>query len=172
LGTLQLRSGKTLIHQRDSEKISGPRVLEVLLCVSLIFTLSGCSSAPIVETVTTDAGRASALPAGAQPVAIEPNLPARDPDIEAAGDRIAEAITYLNTRRKDRREVALRALNQAEATLTRSLRNGTQAESVRTALRTTLKDLDSAEHAVQRNAPDAIKQMTAINKSLDTINQQ
>lgn len=122
--------------------------------------------------MTTDAGRASALPAGAQPVAIEPNLPARDPDIEAAGDRIAEAITYLNTHRKDRREVALRALNQAEATLTRSLRNGTQAESVRTALRTTLKDLDSAEHAVQRNAPDAIKQMTAINKSLDTINQQ
>jgi ribosomal protein S20 len=161
-----------LIHQRDSENISGPKALEVLLCVSLIFTLSGCSSAPIVETVTTDAGRASALPAGAQPVAIEPNLPARDPDIEAAGDRIAEAITYLNTHRKDRREVALRALNQAEATLTRSLRNGTQAESVRTALRTTLKDLDSAEHAVQRNAPDAIKQMTAINKSLDTINQQ
>jgi hypothetical protein len=103
---------------------------------------------------------------------IEPNLPARDPDIEAAGDRIAEAITYLNTHRKDRREVALRALNQAEATLSRALRNGTQAENVRTALRTTLKDLDSSEHAVQRNAPDAIKQLTAINKNLDTINQQ
>lgn len=152
--------------------VSGTRGLAVLLCASLIFVLSGCSSAPIVETVTTDAGRASALPAGAQPVAIEPNLPARDPDIEAAGDRIAEAITYLNTHRKDRREVALRALNQAETTLSRALRNGTQAESVRTALRTTLKDLDSAEHAVQRNAPDAIKQLTAINKNLDTINQQ
>jgi hypothetical protein len=163
---------KTLIQQKDSEKILGAKALEALLCVSIFLTLSGCSSAPIVETVTTDAGRASALPAGAQPVAIEPNLPARDPDIEAAGDRIAEAITYLNTHRKDRREVALRALNQAETTLTRALRNGTQTESVRTALRTTLKDLDSAEHAVQRNAPDAIKQMTSINKNLDTINQQ
>jgi hypothetical protein len=159
-----------LIHRKDSEKISGARGLIVLLCVSIFFTLSGCSTAPIVETVTTDAGRASALPAGAQPVAIEPNLPARDPDIEAAGDRIAEAITYLNTHRKDRREVALRALNQAEATLSRALRNGTQAENVRTALRTTLKDLDSSEHAVQRNAPDAIKQLTTINKNLDTIN--
>jgi ribosomal protein S20 len=166
-----LSLSKTLILQRDSKKTGSARTLKVLLCAYFIFTLMGCSSAPIVETVTTDASRASALPAGAQPVAIEPNLPARDPDIEAAGDRIAEAITYLNTHRKDRREVALRALNQAETTITHALRNSTQAESVRSALRTTLKDLDSAEHAVQRNAPDAVKQMTAINKSLDTINQ-
>ncbi|MDT4954330.1 MAG: hypothetical protein QOJ02_2468 [Acidobacteriota bacterium] len=146
--------------------------LTFLLCASFTVTLSGCSSPPIVETVTTDAGRASALPAGAQPVAIEPNLPAPDPDIEAAGDRIAEAITYLNTRRRDRREVALRALNQAEATISHALRNGTQAESVRTALHTTLKDLDSAEHAVQRNAPDATRQLTAINKTLDGISEK
>ncbi|MDT5060232.1 MAG: hypothetical protein QOH63_691 [Acidobacteriota bacterium] len=146
--------------------------LTFLLCASLMVTLSGCSTPPIVETVTTDAGRVSALPAGAQPVAIEPNLPAPDPDIEAAGDRIAEAITYLNTRRRDRREVALRALNQAEATISHALRNGTQAESVRTALHTTLKDLDSAEHAVQRNAPDATRQLTAINKNLDGISEK
>jgi hypothetical protein len=162
---------RTLIKQRDSKKRGAASWLKFLLCVYCLITLAGCSSSPIVETVTTDAGRASALPAGAQPVAIEPNLPARDPDIEAAGDRIAEAITYLNTRRRDRREV-LRALNQAEATISRALRSGTQAESVRTALHTALKDLDSAEHAVQRNAPDATRQLTAINKNLDGINEK
>lgn len=150
----------------------GARWLKLLISISLIVMLYGCSSSPIVETVTTDAGRVSALPAGAEPVAIEPHLPARDPDIEAAGDRIAEAITYLNTRRRDRREVALRALNQAEATISRALRSGTQAESVRTALHTTLKDLDSAEHAIQRNAPDAARQLTAINKNLDGISEK
>ena len=164
--------GRAVIKQRDSKKAGGGAWLTILLAVSFIAVLNGCSSSPIVETVTTDAGRVSALPAGAQPVAIEPNLPARDPDIEAAGDRIAEAITYLNTRRRDRREVALRALNQAEATISHALHNGTQAESVRTALHTTLKDLDSAEHAIQRNAPDAAKQLTAINKNLDGISEK
>lgn len=143
-----------------------------LLCISIVFMLPACSSAPVVETVTTDASRSSALPADAQPVALEPNLPARDPDIEAAGDRIAEAITYLNTRRRDRREVALRALNQAETTLTHALRSSAHAESIRTALHSTLKDLDTAEHAVQRNAPDAIKQLTIINKNLDGMNEK
>lgn len=146
--------------------------LKFLLCISIIFTLSACSSSPVVEVVTTDASRSSALPPDAQPVALEPKLPARDPDIEAAGDRIAEAITYLNTRRRDRREVALRALNQAEATISHALRNNTHADSIRAALHTTLKDLDSAEHAVQRNAPDAIKQLTAINKNLDGISER
>lgn len=148
------------------------KLLLVLLCLSIVLMLPGCSSAPVVETVTTDASRSSALPADAQPVALEPNLPARDPDIEAAGDRIAEAITYLNTRRRDRREVALRALNQAETTLTHALRSGTHAESIRTALHSTLKDLDSAEHSVQRNAPEVIKLLTAINKNLDGMNEQ
>jgi hypothetical protein len=161
-----------VIKQRDTKNVGGASWFIFLLCASIIVTLTGCSSSPIVETVTTDAGRVSALPAGAQPVAIEPNLPARDPDIEAAGDRIAEAITYLNTRRRDRREVALRALNQAEATISHALRNSTQAESVRTALHSTLKDLDSAEHAIQRNAPDATRQLTTINKNLDGINEQ
>jgi hypothetical protein len=160
---------RRLIKQREPRQSGDASRLRFLLCVCIITALSGCSSPPIVETVTTDAGRASALPAGAQPVAIEPNLPARDPDIEAAGDRIAEAITYLSTRRRDS---ALRALNQAEATISHALRNGTQAENVRAALRVTLKDLDSAEHAVQRNAPEATRQLTAINKNLDGISEK
>jgi hypothetical protein len=120
--------------------------------------------------VTTDASRESALPPGAEPIAVEPNLPAPDPDIEAAGDRIAEAITYLNTRRSNRRELALRALNQAETSINHFLKNGSPEDNVRNALHASLKELDAAEHAVQRNAPDAVKQLTILNKHLDAIN--
>jgi hypothetical protein len=119
--------------------------------------------------VTTDASRESALPPGAQPIAVEPDLPAPDPDIETAGDRIAEAITYLNTRRSNRRELALRALNQAETSINHALKNGSPSETVHNALHASLKELDSAEHAVQRSAPDAIKQLTVLNKHLDAI---
>lgn len=147
------------------------RELKLLLCICTLSMFSACASPPAIETVTTDASRESALPANAQPVAIEPKLPARDPDIEAAGDHIAEAITYLNTRRRDRREVAIRALNQAEATITHALRSGTQTEEIRAALHTTLKDLDLAERSVQVNASDALRQLAAINRNLDGINQ-
>jgi hypothetical protein len=141
-----------------------------LLCSLLLIMLSACSSAPVVEVVTTDASRESALPPGAEPTAVEPNLPAPEPDIEAAGDRIAEAITYLNTRRNNRRELALRALNQAETLINHFLKNGSPADNVRNALHASLKELDSAEHAVQRSAPDAVKQLAILNKHLDAIN--
>ena len=139
------------------------------LCLLLPFALSACSSSPVVETVTTDAGRVAALPPGAQPIAVEPNLPERDPDIETAGDRIAEAIIYLNTHRRDRREAALRVLNQAESAINHALRNGSHPDHVRAALHARLKELDLAEHAVQHNAPDAVKQLSALNKNLDGI---
>ena len=161
-----------LIQIAESVKKVNKRTLKFLLSVPLIFMLTACSSHPVVETVTTDAGRESALPANAKPVVKDPNLPARDPDIEATGDHIAEAITILNTRSRDRRDRALRALNQAETTLNHALRNGNHAESVRTALHTTLKDLDFAEHAVQRSSPDAVKQLATINKNLDGLNEQ
>jgi hypothetical protein len=143
--------------------------LRALACALLLITLSACSSAPVVEVVTTDASRESALPPGAEPIAVEPDLPAPAPDIEAAGDRIAEAITYLNTRRSNRRELALRALNQAETLINHFLKNGSPADNVRNALHASLKELDSAEHAVQRSAPDAVKQLTILNKHLDAI---
>jgi hypothetical protein len=161
-----------VIQRVEPEKRGNKGVLKLLLSVSFILLLAACSSHPVVETVTTDAGRESALPKDAQPIAKETNLPARDPDIEAIGDHIAEAITYLNTRRRDRREIALRALNLAETRINHALRDGNHAENVRTVLHSTLKDLDFAEHAVQRNSPDAIKQLAVINKNLDGIDSQ
>jgi hypothetical protein len=136
----------------------------------MIVALCGCTSKPVEETVTTDASRASALPPNVAPIAVQPNLPAGDPDIEAAGDRIAEAITHLNTRRRDRHESALRALNQAEAALNRALRaRPPEDDATRTTLRAILKDLDTAERAVARAAPDASRQLAALNKALDNL---
>jgi hypothetical protein len=143
----------------------------LFLCLALSLLQGGCSSSPVVEVVTTDAGRIAALPPGAQPTAVEPKLPAPDPDIETAGDRIAEAIVYLNTHRRDRREAALRALNQAETSINRALRSSSKPDNVRAALHARLKELDLAEHAVQRNAPDAAKQLSVLNKNLDEMSQ-
>jgi ribosomal protein S20 len=139
-------------------------------CLSLFSVLSSCASPPVEETVTTDASRASALPPGAEPVAIAPDLPERDENIEAAGDRIAEAITYLNTRGRDRREKALNALNQAEVVMNRALRARPRNAQVHNALRAALKDLDAAERAIQRGTTDtAAKQLATVNKSLDNL---
>lgn len=139
------------------------------LCISLLLALASCASRPVEEVVTTDASRSSALPPGAQPVAKEPQLPARDADIEAAGDRIAEAITYLNSKR---REAALRALSQSETALNRALRAHARDNRISTSLRTTLKDLDTAERAVQRGSLEATKQLATINRNLDGLDLQ
>jgi ribosomal protein S20 len=146
--------------------------LPALLCcwLGLLFNLASCTSPPVEETVTTDASRSSALPPGAEPVAIAPDLPERDENIEAAGDRIAEAITYLNTRQRDRREKALNALNQAEVVMNRALRAKPRNAQIHSALRAALKDLDAAQRAIQRGTTDtAAKQLATLNKSLDNL---
>ncbi len=140
------------------------------LAGALLFSLSSCSSRKAVEeVVTTDASRSSALPPGAEAVAKEPKLPARDADIEVAGDRIAEAITHLNAKR---REAALRALNQSETALNRALRAHAHDNGISLSLRATLKDLDTAERAVQRGSTDATKQLSTINRNLDGLDLQ
>lgn len=145
-------------------------LMPLALLVALLITLTSCSSQRrFEEIVTTDASRSSALPPGAEAVAKEPQLPARDADIEAAGDRIAEAITHLNAKR---REAALRALNQSETALNRALRAHARDNSISGSLRTTLKDLDAAERAVQRGSLDATKQLATINKNLDGLDLQ
>ena len=137
-------------------------------------TFSACVSAPVEETVTLDASRLSALPAKAPTVAVTPQLPARDEDIEAAGDRIAEAITSLSKRRGTtatrNMTPTLRALEQAEAALTRALHDKPHDEPVREALRAALRDLSAAQRTIQRNAyADAIRDLNTLNKRLDTL---
>ena len=151
-----------------------PQAVLTWLCALLAcLTLAACNSSPVEETVTLDASRLSALPA--QAVAATPQLPARDEDIEAAGDRIAEAITSLSKRRgstsaRPTTAAAQRALDGAEAALTRALRDKPHDEPVREALRAALRELNTAERTIQRgNYTDAIRDLTALDKKLDTL---
>ena len=135
--------------------------------------LSACAARPVEETVTVDASRLSALPAPAV-AAATPQLPARDEDIEAAGDRIAEAITSLNRRRGPsgprNPAAAQRALDQAAAALTRALRDKPHDAPVRDALRAALRDLTNSQNDIRRNAfTEAVAQLTSLNQRLDTL---
>jgi hypothetical protein len=140
----------------------------LLILYALLSALSSCTARHVEETVTTDAHRSSALPVKAEtPITAQPNLPARDPDIEAAGDRVAEAFTYLNTHH---REAALRALMQAEAPLNRAMQRAkSSSEQSRVKMHQVLRDYEMAERALQRNAPDAGKQLAMLDKTLDRL---
>jgi hypothetical protein len=164
-----MRDAKRRASLRELAALLGRRLLSFCFGISLVFGLSACAPRYVEETVTTDASRSSAIPPGAEPIAIAPSLPARDADIEAAGDRIAEAITYLNGRR---REAAMRALNQAEVAVNRALHSRAGDDQARTTLHAALKDLDMAERAIQRGAPDASRQLVALNKTIDNLNLQ
>jgi hypothetical protein len=146
------------------------RLLSLCFSISLILSLStSCATRYAEEIVTTDASRSSAIPPGAEPIAIAPSLPTRDPDIEVAGDRIGEAITHLRARQ---REAALHALNQAEIAMNRALHARPGEDQTHIALRTALKDLEIAERAVQHSAPNASSQLVALNKTIDNLNTQ
>jgi hypothetical protein len=164
-----MRDAKRRASLRELSALPGRRLLSFYLGISLVFSLPACATRYVEETVTTDASRSSAIPPGAEPIAIAPSLPARDADIEAAGDHIAEAITYLNARR---REAALRALNQAEAAMNRALHARASDDQARATLHATLKDLDAATRAIQRGAPDASRQLIALNKTIDNLSLQ
>lgn len=169
---MKIVTGIRRAAQRVNRSRMSYRALAVLGSIIFVVGLSSCASRPVEEVITTDANRSSALPPGAAPVAIAPDLPARDENVEAAGDRIAEAITYLKTPRRDRREQALRALNQAEASINRALRTRTSEDEAQASLRTALKDLEAAEHTIQRGTSVALttRQLAALNKSLDNLN--
>jgi len=136
-------------------------------CFALLAAQSSCSQRRVEETVTVDAGRLSSLVANAQPVAVAPQLPNRDPDIEQAGDHIAEAITHLKRRQS---AAALTALAKAESALGRALRAESRDENEREALRETLKGLEAAERSIQRGAlTEAAPQLVALNRKVDAI---
>jgi hypothetical protein len=135
--------------------------------LALLAAQSSCSQRRVEETVTVDAGRLSSLVANAQPVAVDPQLPDRDADIEGAGDHVAEAITRLKRRQS---AAALTALAQAESALNRALRTESRTEDEREAVRETLKGLDTTERNIQRGAlTEAATQLVALNRKVDAI---
>ena len=120
--------------------------------------------AHVVETVTTGARAATAVPAQT-PVYFAPQLPARDAELEQAGDRIAEAEVYLKKRQGT---AALAALARARRAASRALESRQRAGARRDALASALRELDSVERAIERGAyEDARRQLVALDKSLD-----
>ena len=118
--------------------------------------------AHVVETVTTGARAATAAPT---PVYFAPQLPARDADVEQAGDRIAEAEVYLKKRQG---AAALAALARARRATARAIESRQRRGARHDALAAALRDLGSVERAIERGAyEDARRQLVALDKSLD-----
>jgi hypothetical protein len=121
----------------------------------------------VVETVTT--GLDSQLAPQPSPVINAPQLPTRDEDVEHAGDKIAEATVYVSRRQKT---AALRALTEARTSARRAYeRRKLDSEPSAEKLRAALRELELAELAVERAAPDAKQKLLALNQHLDVIDQ-
>ncbi|MDT5267818.1 MAG: hypothetical protein QOH49_4 [Acidobacteriota bacterium] len=118
----------------------------------------------VVETVTTGA-RAATAASAPTPVYFAPQLPARDAELEQAGDHIAEAEVYLKKRQG---AAALAALTRARRAAARALESRQRAGTRRDALAAALHELDSVERTIERGAyEDARRQLIALDKSLD-----
>jgi hypothetical protein len=153
-----------------------PRLLLAVCAACLAAAVAFCAAlfvrqrAPaVVETVTTGLDRPtpSTKPS---PVASAPQLPARDEDVEKAGDKIAEATVYLSRRQ---RPAALRALTEARAAARRAYdRRSQQHDPATHKLLAALRELELAEVAVERGAlPDARQRLLALNQRLDQLGQ-
>jgi hypothetical protein len=138
-------------------------------CLFLLAATLSCSSRHYEEIVTTDARRVSALPPQAEPITRNTNLPRRDPDLEAAGDRIGEVITYLASKRRDKLTRAGTALTSAENDLLQleHRTSGNAADQYR--INELLKELDLARRSMARNAPETARELSELNKQLDSL---
>jgi hypothetical protein len=137
--------------------------LAAAACVLLVYAATVRRSAQ-VETVTTPAH--SPTPAST-PFVGQPQLPPVDPEVELAGDRIAEVEVYLKKRQS---AAALAALTRARHATARALesrqRKGTRGDELASAL----KGLDSVQHAIERGQfDDAHRQLVVLDKSLDRL---
>jgi hypothetical protein len=141
----------------------GVGLLLVLVAAGYLFTRVRRPE-HVVETVTTGARTATAATTPT-PIYFAPQLPARDAELEQAGDRIAEAEVYLKKRQA---AAALAALARARHAATRALESRQRAGARRDTLTAALRELDSVERAIERGAyEDARRQLVALDKSLD-----
>jgi polyhydroxyalkanoate synthesis regulator phasin len=141
----------------------------LLSCLTIIAPSISCSSRHYEEIVTTDARRASALPPQAEPITRNTNLPRRDPDLEAAGDRIGEVITYLESKKRDKLIRAGNALNAAENELLQLEHRTSGNAADQNRIRELLKELDVARRSMARNAPETVHQVSELNRQLDSL---
>lgn len=137
------------------------------LAAAALLLSSSCSSRPARETVTTELGRQPALAAEAKPVALSPQLPVRDAEVEAAGDHVAAALTHVKHRRA---AAALRALGEAQAGARAALGSPARGAKEREVLAAAVAGMQAAERAIQRGSwTEATAQLTAANRGLDSL---
>ena len=137
--------------------------LAAAACVLLVYAATARRPAQ-VETVTTPAH--SPTPTST-PFVATPKLPPVDPEVEMAGDRIAEVEVHV---RKRQSALALTALAHARRATTHAIESRQRRGSRVDELASTLKGLDSVERAIQRGQfDDAHRQLEALNKGLDRL---
>jgi hypothetical protein len=74
-------------------------------------------------------------------------LPEADSDLEIVGDQIAKAIVHL---KNERREAALRALDQAQTVSRHALASRTNADNVNERLKLALRETERARLQITR----------------------
>jgi hypothetical protein len=166
---------RALKYNVVSEWVRQPSHRLLLVCAACFFAAALFAAAiivrrpapAVVETVTTGLDDSHAKAALA-PVISTPQLPARDEDVERAGDKIAEATVYLSRRQKSG---ALRALSEARAAARRAYDRRSQLHDPAShKLLAAIKELEQAESAVERGAfPDAKQKLLALNRQLDQV---
>jgi len=138
--------------------------LAAAACVLLVYAATARRSAQ-VEIVTTPAH--TPAPTSTPFVARQPQLPPVEPEVEVAGDSIAEVEVYL---RKRQSAAALDALKRARHATAHAIESRQRRGSRVDELASTLKGLDSVERAIQRGQlDDAHRQLVALDKSLDRL---
>lgn len=167
-----LRHNAVSEHARRQRPRLLPAVCAACLfvAVAVAATLFVRRSTPaVVETVTTGLDRQTPA-TKPSPLVIAPQLPARDEDVEKAGDKIAEATVYLSRRQ---RPAALRALTEAHVAARRAYERRSQQHDPDThKLLAALRELELAQVAVERGSlPDARQKLIALNWQLDQVGQ-
>jgi hypothetical protein len=138
--------------------------LAAAACVIVVYAVTLWRSAPKEEIVTTPAHAPAPTPT---PIVHTPNFKQTDPEVEQAGDRIAEVEVCL---RKRQSAQALAALGRARRATARALESRKSRGERGDELASTLKGLDAVERAIQRGQlDDAHRQLIALDKSLDRI---
>jgi len=138
-------------------------IAAVWLCAQLALIVTSRALRKTDETVTLDPGRRSVPPS--PPVISSAPLPAADGDLEVIGDRVAEAIIYLN---HGRREAALRALDQAQTASRRALTSRPITDKVNEKLKLALREIEQARLQITRGKPGAALTLRKLSRQLDS----
>jgi len=137
------------------------------LCVVLALMIAiSLRSKPVEETITVDQTRTAKVPPVSSAV-VSNELPPADPDVEAAGDRVAEAVIYLKRRQF---EPALNALAQARAATDRAMMRRANDTRVKNQLLASNQEIDTVKELIRRGKiGSATKELIEVNQQLESV---